>query len=141
MTEAMHRIIETNGIRMHIAEQGTGPTVVLCHGFPECWYSWRHQLAALAAFGFHAVAPDQRGYGQTDAPQEKLHRGAPQRQNENGPAEKEGRAARTGYYPLCAPLPPHQEGQQSPDAQRVEATRRQHLNGDFADAGDGQRSP
>src|SRR6516162_4462880 len=70
MTEAMHRIIETNGIRMHITEQGTGPTVLLCHGFPECWYSWRHQLAALAASGFHAVAPDQRGYGQTEAPAE-----------------------------------------------------------------------
>jgi pimeloyl-ACP methyl ester carboxylesterase len=70
MTEATHRIVETNGIRMHIAEQGKGPTVLLCHGFPECWYSWRHQLAALAASGFHAVAPDQRGYGQTDAPAE-----------------------------------------------------------------------
>jgi pimeloyl-ACP methyl ester carboxylesterase len=70
MTEAQHRIAETNGIRMHIAEQGTGPTVVLCHGFPECWYSWRHQLSALAVAGFHAVAPDMRGYGQTDAPLE-----------------------------------------------------------------------
>jgi pimeloyl-ACP methyl ester carboxylesterase len=70
MTEATHRIIETNGIRMHIAEQGRGPAVLLCHGFPECWYSWRHQLAALAAAGFHAVAPDMRGYGQTDAPPE-----------------------------------------------------------------------
>ena len=56
--EATHRIVETNGIRMHIAEQGTGHTVLLCHGFPECWYSWRHQLNALAAAGFHAVAPD-----------------------------------------------------------------------------------
>jgi epoxide hydrolase A/B len=70
VTEVRHRIMEANGIRMHIAEQGTGPTVLLCHGFPECWYSWRHQLAALAAAGFHAVAPDMRGYGQTDAPQE-----------------------------------------------------------------------
>ena len=69
-TEAQHRIVETNGLRMHIAEQGTGPTVLLCHGFPECWYSWRHQLSALAAAGFHAVAPDMRGYGQTDAPPE-----------------------------------------------------------------------
>src|ERR1700752_1999381 len=48
-----HRFIETNGIRMHIAEQGSGPTVLLCHGFPECWYSWRHQLGALASAGFH----------------------------------------------------------------------------------------
>jgi pimeloyl-ACP methyl ester carboxylesterase len=70
MAEAQHRIVETNGIRMHIAEEGSGPTVLLCHGFPECWYSWRHQLAALAAAGFHAVAPDMRGYGQTEAPPE-----------------------------------------------------------------------
>ncbi len=58
MTQVQQRIIETNGIRMHIAEQGVGPLVVLCHGFPESWYSWRHQLPALAAAGFHAVAPD-----------------------------------------------------------------------------------
>ena len=64
-----HRTVETNGIRMHVAEQGTGPLVVLCHGFPESWYSWRHQLAALAGAGFHAVAPDMRGYGQTDRPE------------------------------------------------------------------------
>ena len=70
MAELKHRIIDTNGIRMHIAEQGTGPLVVLCHGFPESWYSWRHQLAALADAGFHAVAPDMRGYGQTDRPAE-----------------------------------------------------------------------
>lgn len=63
-----HRFIETNGIRMHIAEQGEGPLVILCHGFPECWYSWRKQLPALAAAGYRAVAPDQRGYGQTDRP-------------------------------------------------------------------------
>jgi pimeloyl-ACP methyl ester carboxylesterase len=55
---------------MHLAEQGAGgPLVVLCHGFPESWYSWRHQLRALAEAGFHAVAPDQRGYGQTSAPE------------------------------------------------------------------------
>jgi len=63
-----HRFVDTNGIRMHLAEAGEGPLVVLCHGFPESWYSWRHQLEALAAAGYHAVAPDQRGYGQTDAP-------------------------------------------------------------------------
>ena len=70
MTGITHRTVETNGIRMHVAEQGAGPLVVLCHGFPESWYSWRHQLAALAEAGFHAVAPDMRGYGQTDAPAE-----------------------------------------------------------------------
>jgi pimeloyl-ACP methyl ester carboxylesterase len=53
---------------MHIAEAGSGPLVVLLHGFPECWYSWRHQLTALAAAGYHVVAPDQRGYGRTGAP-------------------------------------------------------------------------
>ena len=70
MTEMKHRIIETNGIRMHFAEQGAGPLVLLCHGFPELWYSWRHQLPALAEAGFRAVAPDMRGYGQTAQPQE-----------------------------------------------------------------------
>jgi pimeloyl-ACP methyl ester carboxylesterase len=68
--ELTHRTIEANGIRLHIAEQGSGPAVLLCHGFPESWYSWRHQLPALAAAGYHAIAPDMRGYGQTDAPQE-----------------------------------------------------------------------
>jgi pimeloyl-ACP methyl ester carboxylesterase len=68
MTEIAHRVVETNGLRIHIAEQGSGPLVLMCHGFPESWYSWRHQIAALAAAGFHAVAPDMRGYGQTDAP-------------------------------------------------------------------------
>ena len=68
MHEISHRFVQTNGIRMHLAEVGTGPLVVLCHGFPESWYSWRHQLQALAEAGFHAVAPDMRGYGQTDRP-------------------------------------------------------------------------
>jgi len=66
--EITHRIIETNGIKMHIAEQGSGPVVLLLHGFPELWYSWRHQIPVLAAAGYHAVAPDMRGYGDTDAP-------------------------------------------------------------------------
>ncbi|MBV8967933.1 MAG: alpha/beta hydrolase [Verrucomicrobia bacterium] len=64
-----HRIVESNGIKMHIAEDGQGPLVVLCHGFPELWYSWRHQLKALAEAGYHVVAPDQRGFGQTDRPE------------------------------------------------------------------------
>ena len=70
MRAITHRFIETNGIRMHIAEVGQGPLVLLLHGFPESWYSWRHQLAALAQAGYHVVAPDQRGYGQTDRPAE-----------------------------------------------------------------------
>ncbi len=67
--ELTHRTIETNGIRMHVAEAGVGPLVVLCHGFPESWYSWRHQLAALADAGYRVVAPDMRGYGLTDRPE------------------------------------------------------------------------
>ncbi len=63
-----HRQIDARGLSMHIAEAGAGPLVLLLHGFPECWYSWRHQLAALAAVGYHAVAPDQRGYCRTDHP-------------------------------------------------------------------------
>jgi pimeloyl-ACP methyl ester carboxylesterase len=69
MSAITHRSVEANGIRIHIAEQGEGPVVVLCHGFPESWYSWRHQIPVLAAAGFHAVAPDMRGYGQTDRPE------------------------------------------------------------------------
>lgn len=64
-----HRLIKTNGIKMHIAEQGEGNLVILCHGFPECWYAWRHQITAIAEAGFHVVAPDLRGYGQTNQPQ------------------------------------------------------------------------
>jgi pimeloyl-ACP methyl ester carboxylesterase len=70
VSEIKHRTVEANGIHMHIAESGAGPPVVLCHGFPESWYSWRHQLHALAEAGFHAVAPDMRGYGQTERPEE-----------------------------------------------------------------------
>ena len=66
--ELTHRTVSVNGLRFHIAESGQGPLVLLCHGFPECWYSWRHQLPALAEAGFHAVAPDMRGFGQTEAP-------------------------------------------------------------------------
>jgi pimeloyl-ACP methyl ester carboxylesterase len=70
MNEPTHRTVEANGIRIHVAEQGSGPLVLLCHGFPESWYSWRHQLRALSAAGFHAVAPDMRGYGLTQRPVE-----------------------------------------------------------------------
>jgi pimeloyl-ACP methyl ester carboxylesterase len=69
VTEISHRFVETNDLRMHVAEAGRGPLVIMCHGFPESWYSWRHQLVALANAGFHAVAPDMRGYGQTDRPE------------------------------------------------------------------------
>ncbi|CAL5194774.1 unnamed protein product [Lathyrus oleraceus] len=64
-----HRIVEVNGIKMHIAEKGKeGPVVLFLHGFPELWYSWRHQIAALGSLGYRAVAPDLRGYGDTEAP-------------------------------------------------------------------------
>ncbi len=63
-----HRTYDVNGIQMHVAEQGEGPAVILCHGFPEIWYSWRHQLPAVADAGFRAMAPDMRGYGRTTAP-------------------------------------------------------------------------
>ncbi|MDA0365966.1 MAG: alpha/beta hydrolase [Chloroflexi bacterium] len=62
------RFVEANGIRMRIAEAGTGPLVLLLHGFPESWYSWRHQLGALADAGYHVVAPAMRGYGESDSP-------------------------------------------------------------------------
>lgn len=71
MSAITHRFVASNGLRLHLAEAGPvdGPVVLLLHGFPECWYSWRHQLAALAEAGFHAVAPDQRGYARSDAPE------------------------------------------------------------------------
>ena len=68
MAEIPHRTVEANGFAIHLAEAGNGPLVLLCHGFPESWYSWRHQLRALAEAGYHAVAPDMRGYGRTDQP-------------------------------------------------------------------------
>ncbi|KAJ4722136.1 bifunctional epoxide hydrolase 2-like [Melia azedarach] len=56
---------------MHVAEKGCeGPVIIFIHGFPELWYSWRHQITALASLGYRAVAPDLRGYGDTDAPPE-----------------------------------------------------------------------
>src|SRR5882672_7727455 len=69
MSAVTHRTVKANGINLHIAEAGEGPLVLLLHGWPESWYSWRHQLPALAAAGYHAVAPDVRGYGQSDTPQ------------------------------------------------------------------------
>lgn len=64
-----HRFVETNGIRMHFVEQGDGFPVLFLHGFPELWYSWRYQIPALAGAGFRAIAPDMRGYGETDKPE------------------------------------------------------------------------
>jgi len=64
------RMIESNGINMRIAEMGEGPLVILVHGWPESWYSWRHQIKGLAEAGYHVVAPDMRGYGKTDKPKD-----------------------------------------------------------------------
>ena len=62
--------IETNGIKMRLAEMGEGPLVLLAHGWPESWYSWRHQIVGLSEAGFRVIAPEMRGYGKTDAPSE-----------------------------------------------------------------------
>ncbi|GAB2277370.1 hypothetical protein Dimus_012073 [Dionaea muscipula] len=64
-----HKKIQVNGITMHVAEKGGGPAIVFLHGFPELWYSWRHQIHAFASLGYRAIAPDLRGYGDTDAPE------------------------------------------------------------------------
>ncbi|MBC8242285.1 MAG: alpha/beta hydrolase [Alphaproteobacteria bacterium] len=63
-----HNTVFANGIRVHYVEAGEGPLVVLCHGWPESWYSWRHQILALSEAGYHVVAPDMRGYGRTSRP-------------------------------------------------------------------------
>ncbi|KAK9725611.1 hypothetical protein RND81_05G157200 [Saponaria officinalis] len=65
-----HRNLRINGINIHVAEKGDvgAPIVLFLHGFPDLWYSWRHQITALASLGYRAVAPDMRGYGDTDAP-------------------------------------------------------------------------
>lgn len=68
--KVVERRIATNGIHLKIAEQGEGPLVLLLHGFPESWYSWRHQFEPIAAAGYRAVAPDMRGYGESDKPHE-----------------------------------------------------------------------
>jgi pimeloyl-ACP methyl ester carboxylesterase len=64
-----HDVVQVGGLRLHVAEQGDGPLVLLLHGFPECWYSWRHQFAPLASAGYRVVAPDQRGYARSDRPE------------------------------------------------------------------------
>ncbi len=68
MSEITHRGLTTNGVRLHIAEAGQGPLVVLLHGFPETSYSWRHQMEPLASAGYHVVAPDLRGFGESEQP-------------------------------------------------------------------------
>jgi pimeloyl-ACP methyl ester carboxylesterase len=69
MTELKHRIVATSGAQLHIVEAGSGPLVVMLHGFPESWYSWRNQIGPLADAGFHVIAPDLRGYNESSKPQ------------------------------------------------------------------------
>ena len=69
MAELEHHTVSANGIRIHYVAEGDGPLVVLCHGWPESWYSWRHQIAALADAGYRAVALDMRGYGRSSQPE------------------------------------------------------------------------
>jgi pimeloyl-ACP methyl ester carboxylesterase len=80
MAEVTHEQVPTNGIELHVAVAGPadGPPVVLCHGFPELWYSWRHQLGALADAGYRAYAPDLRGYGASARPTEVSDYGSDQ---------------------------------------------------------------
>ncbi|MGB0407309.1 MAG: alpha/beta fold hydrolase, partial [Pseudomonadales bacterium] len=63
-----HRIVDAAGTRIHLASLGEGPTVLMVHGFPESWYSWRYQMTALAEAGYRAVAMDVRGYGRSAKP-------------------------------------------------------------------------
>ena len=67
-TDLEHRTVDLGAVRLHVVEAGSGPLVVLLHGFPEYWYSWRHQIPALAEAGFRVVAPDMRGYNLSDKP-------------------------------------------------------------------------
>lgn len=68
VADVTHRVVPSPAGRVHLAELGTGPLVLLVHGFPESWYSWRRQLTALAAAGYRAVAIDVRGYGRWSGP-------------------------------------------------------------------------
>ncbi|XP_050218090.1 uncharacterized protein LOC126668904 [Mercurialis annua] len=72
MDSIEHKDVNVNGISMHVAQTGptNGPVILFIHGFPELWYTWRHQMVALASQGYRAVAPDMRGYGDTDAPED-----------------------------------------------------------------------
>ncbi|KAK8633611.1 hypothetical protein V6N13_014455 [Hibiscus sabdariffa] len=68
MKGIQHRMVNVNGITMHVAEKGQGPVILFLHGFPELWYTWRHQILALSSLGYRTIAPDLRGYGDTEAP-------------------------------------------------------------------------
>src|SRR6267154_965752 len=69
MKQRNFQMIETNGVTLRTVVEGQGPLVVLLHGFPQCWYLWRHQIDPLVAAGFQVAVPDQRGYGGSDRPE------------------------------------------------------------------------
>ncbi|XP_076894062.1 epoxide hydrolase 1-like [Bidens hawaiensis] len=68
MENIQHNNIKVNGLNMHVAEIGEGPAVLFLHGFPELWYTWRHQMLFISSKGYRAIAPDLRGFGDTEAP-------------------------------------------------------------------------
>ncbi len=68
MPEILHDLVQTNGIDLHVAMQGSGPFVIFCHGFPGHWSNWKHQLQAVANAGYTGVAVDMRGYGESSRP-------------------------------------------------------------------------
>jgi pimeloyl-ACP methyl ester carboxylesterase len=70
VSHAEHLQIDANGIRLHVVTQGEGPAILFCHGFPGLWYSWRHQLPAVADAGYRAIALDMRGYGRSTRPRQ-----------------------------------------------------------------------
>ncbi len=78
-----HHVVDARGIRIHCVEEGSGPLVLMVHGFPESWYSWRHQIPALAEAGYRAVAIDVRGYGRSGSPIEVDAYGMLQHVNDN----------------------------------------------------------
>src|SRR4051812_50119545 len=89
--EPEHRYAIIDGVRLHYVEAGEGPLVVLLHGFPDFWWSWRRQIPALVAAGFRVVAPDQRGYAQSDAPRDwRAYRGERLAPHLAGPVEAPG---------------------------------------------------
>lgn len=67
-SQRTHRTLAVNGIDLHVVERGEGQPVVMCHGFPGLWFTWRHQLDALSRAGYRVIAPDMRGYGGSSAP-------------------------------------------------------------------------
>ena len=65
-------MIQTNGVRLRTVVEGDGPLVILLHGWPQCWYLWRHQIDPLVAAGYRVAVPDQRGYGGSECPPQRL---------------------------------------------------------------------